>query len=131
MSGNDLEDDVQELWRIETNPTLIIRFRVATGLPIQGEIFNTSPYSDSKDDGPPLKKEYGHSLSFLSKEFLAPGFSRIEYSDAQSIGSLTGDNKDEDVLLRVLRDKQRNHKPHQLDAVDVTGKDTVKSNNIP
>ncbi|GJW23532.1 hypothetical protein Tco_0034154 [Tanacetum coccineum] len=64
ISGNqvrDLEDDVQELWRIETNPTLIIRFRVAAGLPIQGEIFNTSPYSDSEDDGPPLKKEYGHS----------------------------------------------------------------------
>ncbi|GKE16468.1 hypothetical protein Tco_1424045 [Tanacetum coccineum] len=32
---------------------------------------------------------------------------------------------------RVLRDKQRNHKPHQLDAVNVTRKDTVKSNNIP
>ncbi|GJS97127.1 zinc finger, FYVE/PHD-type containing protein [Tanacetum coccineum] len=191
----DLEDAVQELWRRrdKADQTLIIRLRAAAGLPIQDEIFNISPYSDSEDDGPPLKKEYGHSLKFSlkgivdqspkknkdytkkssnnkygkEKGFLAPGFGRIEYSDAQSVGSLTGDNKDEDVQSRrngepetarlidgvwpvdrteavktkpvnevlvktdsrVLRDKQKKHRSHQLGAVDVTGKEAVKSSN--
>nr|GEZ93927.1 hypothetical protein [Tanacetum cinerariifolium] len=78
----DLEDDVQGLWRMRDKPDF------------------------SEDDRPPLKKEIrimkksSNNKYGKEKGFLAPGFSRIEYSDAQSIGSLTGDDKDEDVQSR-------------------------------
>ncbi|KAJ9558275.1 hypothetical protein OSB04_012889 [Centaurea solstitialis] len=126
----DQEDAVQELWRRrdKAEKDLIASLRAAAGLPTQEEIFSISPYSDEEDDGPALKKEYGHSLKFSlkgivdkspkkSKEYVkksankkhgkekgfpAPVFGRIEqriegYSDGQSIGSIMGDNKDEDV----------------------------------
>ncbi|GJV75394.1 hypothetical protein Tco_1506978 [Tanacetum coccineum] len=83
--------------------------RAAAGLPIQDEIFNISPYSDSEDDGPPLKKDNKYGKE---KGFLAPRFGRIEYSDAQSIGSLMGDNKDEDVQSR------RNGEPETTRLID-------------
>ncbi|KAJ0735213.1 putative [histone H3]-lysine(4) N-trimethyltransferase chromatin regulator PHD family [Helianthus annuus] len=124
----DLEDAVQELWRRrdKADQDLIASLRAAAGLPTQEEIFAITPYSDDEDDGPPLKKEYGHSIKFSlkglvdkspkknkdhikksankkytrEKGFRAPTFGRIEHSDAQSIGSITGDNKDEDVQSR-------------------------------
>ncbi|KAK9068883.1 hypothetical protein SSX86_012999 [Deinandra increscens subsp. villosa] len=124
----ELEDAVQELWRRrdKADQDLIASLRAAAGLPTQEEIFAITPYSDDDDDGPPLKKEYGHSIRFSlkgivdkspkkSKEstkksankkyprekgFPAQTFGRIEHSDAQSIGSITGDNKDEDVQSR-------------------------------
>ncbi|KAI7757272.1 hypothetical protein M8C21_019183 [Ambrosia artemisiifolia] len=124
----DLEDAVKELWRRKdkADEDLIASLRAAAGLPTQEEIFAITPYSDDEDDGPPLKKEYGHSIKFSlkglvdkspkkSKEnikksankkytrekgFRTPTFGRFEHSDAQSIGSITGDNKDEDVQSR-------------------------------
>nr|GFC39001.1 hypothetical protein [Tanacetum cinerariifolium] len=92
--------------------------------------------------------------------------SRIEYSDAQSIGSLTGVDKDEDVqshrnkepeiarlidevwpvdqieavkikhvdvvnTQRSLEGQIKNHNAHQLGVMDITEKDTIKSNNTP
>ncbi|KAD3336731.1 hypothetical protein E3N88_32250 [Mikania micrantha] len=117
----DLEDAVQELWRRrdKTDEDLIASLRAAAGLPTQEEIFAITPYSDDEDDGPPLKKEYGHSIKFSlkglvdkspkkntkksankytrEKRFPAPTFGKNEHSDVQSIGSITGDNRDEDV----------------------------------
>ncbi|XP_024984459.1 uncharacterized protein LOC112520343 [Cynara cardunculus var. scolymus] len=143
----DQEDAVQELWRRrdKAEQDLIASLRAAAGLPTQEEIFSISPYSDEEDDGPALKKEYGHSLKFSlkgivdkspkkSKEyakksankkhgkekgFPAPIFGRVEqriegYSDGQSIGSITGDNKDEDVQ------SHRNVEPDKL-SFPVTG----------
>ncbi|CAI9269772.1 unnamed protein product [Lactuca saligna] len=118
----DLEDAVQELWRRrdKAEHDLITSLRAAAGLPTQEEIFAISPYSDEDDDTPPppppppLKKEYGHSLKFSLKGLIenkSPNKKNKKksskrygkekgHSDAQSIGSITGDNnnnKDEDV----------------------------------
>ncbi|XP_076952187.1 uncharacterized protein LOC143625836, partial [Bidens hawaiensis] len=111
----DLEDAVQELWRRrdKADQDLIASLRAAAGLPTQQEIFAITPYSDDEDDEPPVKKEYGHSIKFSlkglannspKKNYKKPGnkkykFGRIEHSDAQSIGSITGDNKDEEANL--------------------------------
>ncbi|KAI3742910.1 hypothetical protein L1987_60608 [Smallanthus sonchifolius] len=174
----DLEDAVQELWRRrdKADQDLIASLRAAAGLPTQEEIFAITPYSDDEDDGPPLKKEYGHSVKFSlkalvdkspkknkeytkklankkhtrEKGFLTSSFGRIEHSDAQSIVSITGVNKDEDAQScryeeadtagltdsvwpvdqvtdhRILRDQMKNYRPHQLDD---TGKEGVKSQN--
>nr|XP_043609846.1 uncharacterized protein LOC122581665 [Erigeron canadensis] len=189
----DHEDAVQELWRRRdiAEQDLIASLRAAAGLPTQEEIFAISPYSDDEDDGPPLKKEYGHSLKFSLKGvvdkspkknkdspkkaaskkygkergFPAPLFGRMAQSDAQSVGSFTGDYKDEDGQFdrfgepntasltegvwpvnreglkrklvevpvkadgRLLRDKTKSHKPHQVGAMDDAGKEAVISKN--
>lgn len=111
----DLEDAVQELWRRrdKADQDLIASLRAAAGLPTQQEIFAITPYSDDEDEELPVKKEYGHSIKFSLKGLAnnspkknnkKPGnkkykFGRIEHSDAQSIGSITGDNKDEEANL--------------------------------
>ncbi|KAI3739920.1 hypothetical protein L2E82_30333 [Cichorium intybus] len=127
----------------------------------QEEIFQISPYSDSDNDGPPLKKEYGHSLKFSlkgvvdkspkktkdssKKSFKKHGKEKGQ-SDVQSIGSITGDYKDEDVesyknseidgfksklvneVSGVFKDKMKNY--NQLGNVDESGKEAVKFKEI-
>ncbi|XP_071720632.1 uncharacterized protein [Rutidosis leptorrhynchoides] len=116
----DNEDAIKELWRRrdKAEKGLIASLRAAAELPTQEEIFAISPYSDDEDDGPPVKKECGHSLKFSlkgvvdkspkkNKEYAKKsanknygkekGISARVFSttDAQSFGSITGDYKDE------------------------------------
>nr|GEX12386.1 zinc finger, FYVE/PHD-type [Tanacetum cinerariifolium] len=97
----DLEDDVQELWRMRDKPDF------------------------SEDDGPPLKKENKEPKTTRLIDKVWP----VDRTEAVK-------TKPVDVVpmkthSKVFRDKQTNHKPYQLSIVDVTGKDTVKSNNTP
>ncbi|KAI3510847.1 hypothetical protein L1887_17984 [Cichorium endivia] len=156
----DLEDAVQELWRRKdkADHDLIASLRASAGLPTQQEIFQISPYSDSDNDGPPLKKEYGHSLKFslkgvpdkspkkTSKKSFKKHGKEKEQSDVQSIGSITGDYKDEDFqsyknseidgfksklvneVSGVFKDKIKNY--NQLGNVDESGKEAVKFKDI-
>ncbi|XP_071690075.1 uncharacterized protein [Rutidosis leptorrhynchoides] len=188
----DHEDAVQELWRRrdKAEQGLIASLRAAAGLPTQEEIFAISPYSDDEDDGPPVKKEYGHSLKFSlkgvvdkspikNKEYAKKSsnkkygkdkgriYGRTEQSDPQSYGSIPVDFKDEYEQLnrngeadtssitdgvwpvdqemipkhkllkevpvktdgRILRDKMKSFRPHQVDPIQDIGNESVKSKN--
>nr|KAJ0213928.1 hypothetical protein LSAT_V11C400200570 [Lactuca sativa] len=65
----DLEDVVQELWRMrdKADQELTASLRAAAGLPTQEEIFSIQPYSDDEDNKPSSKNEFGHSLKFSLK----------------------------------------------------------------
>lgn len=89
-------------------------------MPTQEDIFAIQPYSDDEDDGPAIKKEYGHSLKFSlkgvvdkspkkNKEYVK-NYSNKKYGkekghgDVQFIGSNTGVNKSEGIQFHRNRE---------------------------